>query len=174
MSITAAIAAITGLIGKAIEPITNLVDDERFTPQERAELKSSQLLAEIANERTRLEIERMELQIEVERQQRLATEAKASADAQSALALIQQAQTKEDDLYTKRLRPTVGYLMTLMLLADQAWTMAGHERFFNLALYSGYFGLLGIYIGGRSLEKVKRCRAASAFVGPPAPQKTKD
>lgn len=152
-----AIAAITGLIGKAIEPITNLIDDERFTPQEQAELKSSQLLAEIANERTRLEIEKMELQIEVEAQRRQAAEAKADADRQTALAQIQQAQTQEDDLYTKRLRPTVGYLMTILFIADFVSSrFFGQDRFFGKVELFGYFAVLGVYIGGRSWEKIKR------------------
>ena len=157
MSASAAIAAIAGLIGKAIQPITDLIDDERFTAQERAELESSQLLAEIANERASIELEKMQWQVQVKEQERLLTEARAEADAQMALAQIQQAQTQEDDLYTKRLRPTVGYLMTVLFLADfiaHAWF--GRERFFGWVELTGYFAIMGVYIGGRSIEKIKR------------------
>lgn len=154
----AILAAITGLFSKAIEPVTKLIDDERFTPQEKAELKSSKMLAEIANERTALEIEKLEWKATSEKEKRKAAEAKAAADAQTALARIQEAQTKEDDLFTKRVRPTAAYVMTLMLVADQVWTMLGHERFFNTVLLTGYFSLLGLYIAGRSFEKFKRIK----------------
>ena len=156
MSAITAISAVAGLVGKAMQPITHLIDDERFTPQEKAELKNSQLLAEMANERAAIEMEKLQWQVHITEQERMLAEAKADADAQMALARIQEAQTKEDDLYTKRLRPTVGYLMTLMLLADQVGAMCGHGRFFNWILLSGYFATMGIYIGGRSIEKIKR------------------
>jgi hypothetical protein len=48
------------------------------------------------------------------------------------------------------------YLMTLMLLIDQVWTMLGHDRFFGNAMLAGYFSLLGLYVAGRSVEKWKR------------------
>lgn len=157
MSATA-ITAIIGLFSRAFEPVTRLIDDERFTAEEKANLANTQVLAELANERVQLEIEKLEWQVQAETQKRLAAEARADADAQMALAKIHQAQTDEDDLFTKRVRPTAAYVMTLMLLADQAWNMMGHERFFNSTLLMGYFSLLGLYIAGRSLEKFKRMK----------------
>jgi len=157
MSATA-LAIITGLIGKAIEPITKLIGDERFTAQERAELANTQMLAEIANERTSLEIEKLQWQVQAEGEKRKAAEARAEADAQMALAKIQRAQTDEDDLFTKRVRPAAAYVMTMMLVADQVWNMLGHERFFNGTMLMGYFSLLGLYIAGRSFEKFKRMK----------------
>jgi predicted nucleic acid-binding Zn-ribbon protein len=154
----AILSAITGLFSKAIEPITKLIGDERFTAQEKAELASSQLLAGIANERTALEIEKLEWQVQAEEQKRMAAEARAEADAQIALAKIQQAQTQEDDLFTKRVRPAAAYVMTLMLVADQIWHMLGKERFFAGIMLTGYFSLLGLYIAGRSFEKFKRMK----------------
>jgi hypothetical protein len=154
----AILSAITGLFSKAIAPITKLIGDERFTAQEKAELASSQLLAGIANERTALEIEKLEWQVRAEEQKRLAAEAKAEADKQLSLAKIQQAQTDEDDLFTKRVRPAAAYAMTLMLAADQVWHMLGHERFFDGIMLTGYFSLLGLYVAGRSFEKFKRMK----------------
>ena len=153
---TAILSAITGLLSKAISPITKLIGDERFTEQERAEMKNSQLLAEIVTERTSLEIEKLEWQAQAEKEKRLAAEAKATADAQLALAKVHQAQTQEDDLFTKRVRPVAAYVMTAMLVADQVWSMLGHDAFFSNAMLIGYFSLLGIYMAGRSFEKIKK------------------
>jgi hypothetical protein len=157
MSVTA-ITAIVGLFSRAFEPVTKLIDDERFTPEEKANLANTQVLAELANERAALEIEKLEWQVQAETQKRLAAEAKAEADSQTALARIHEAQTGEDDLFTKRVRPFAAYVMTLMLIADQVWHMFGKERFFNNAMMMGYFSLLGIYIAGRSFEKFKRMK----------------
>lgn len=152
----AILTSITGLISKAIAPITKLIGDERFTEQEKAEMANAQQLAEIANERTALEIEKLEWQATAEKEKRQAAEAKAEADAMLAMARIQQAQTDEDDLFTKRVRPFAAYIMTMMLVGDQVWYMFGRERFFNNAMLMGYFSLLGIYIAGRTFEKFKR------------------
>jgi hypothetical protein len=154
----AVLTAITGLLSKAFEPVFKLIDDERFTPQEKADIANSQMLAQIVNERTALEIEKLEWQVQAETQKRMAAEAKAEADAQTALANIQRAQTDEDDLFTKRVRPMAAYVMTFMLLADQIWHMSGHPRYFDWVMVTGYFSLLGIYIAGRSFEKSKRMK----------------
>jgi hypothetical protein len=152
----AVLTAITGLLSKAFQPVFKLIDDERFTAQEKADIANSQLLAEIANERTALEIEKLEWMARAEKEKRLAVEARAEADTQLSLARIQQAQTDEDDLFTKRVRPFAAYIMTLMLVGDQVWHILGHERFFNTPMMMGYFSLLGIYIAGRTFEKFKR------------------
>jgi predicted nucleic acid-binding Zn-ribbon protein len=153
---SAVLSTISGLLGKVVEPIAKLIGDERFTAQEKAELVNAELLAELANERAAFEIEKLEWAATSEKEKRLAAEAKAQADIQQALANVHAAQTQEDDLFTKRVRPTAAYLMSLMLLADQVWHMTGHERFFTLPMLTGYFSLLGIYIAGRSFEKFKR------------------
>jgi hypothetical protein len=155
---SAAITAIIGLFSRAFEPVTKLIDDERFTAEEKANLSNTQVLAELANERAALEIEKLQFQIQAETQKRFAAEAKAEADAQMALARIHEAQTQEDDLFTKRVRPAAAYTMTLMLAGDQVWHMLGHERFFNGTMLMGYFSLLGLYVAGRSFEKFKRMK----------------
>ncbi len=165
------ISSIFDLVGRAITPIANLIDDERFTPEEKAQLQNSETLAAMAEERARLEIEKLEWQVQVETEKRRAAEAMAAADRQTALAEIQAAQTAEDDLFTKRLRPTVGYLMTLMLMVDLVFHLFfGRPRFFGLAELTGYFAIMGVYIGGRSIEKIKRKHTARQFVGPLRPE----
>jgi hypothetical protein len=155
---SAVFGAIVGLFSRAIEPVVKLLDDERFTPEERATLSNTTVLAELANERVAFEIEKLEWQVQSETQKRLAAEARAEADGQLALAKIHQAQTDEDDLFTKRVRPTAAYAMTVMLVVDQVWHMLGRERFFDSTLLIGYFSLLGLYVAGRSLEKFKRMK----------------
>lgn len=61
-----------------------------------------------------------------------------------------------DDLFTRRLRPSAGYLMTAMLLIDQIGFLYGRERFFDSAMTVGYFALMGVYVAGRSIEKSTR------------------
>lgn len=151
-----ALGALIGLVSQAFQPIIDLLDDERFTEEERARLENSNERARIAPDRMELEIQKMDLQLQIAEVNRKAEQERADAAIAQALADVQAAQTREDDLFTKRLRPTAGYLMTFMLVADQAWVMLGHERFFDWRLLTGYFGLMGIYMTGRSLEKIKR------------------
>lgn len=149
MAFSVVLTAITGLVDKVVEPITNLIDDERFTPEEKASMQNTIDRAQLDCDRARLEIEKTALEVEI---------ANANADAKmaEATAAAMEAQTKEDDLFTKRLRPTVGYLMTLMLIADQINVMIQHaDRYFSWPMLTGYFAIMGVYIGGRSIEKIK-------------------
>ncbi len=149
--ISSIISAISNLCSKAVSPITNLIDDKRFTEQERAEFAHAIALAELERDRAELEAQRTELKIQI---------AQANADAQiaQANARVFEFQTREDDRFTKRLRPTVGYLMTIMLALDQICVLFRNaESYFTTPMLIGYFTIMGIYVSGRSFEKIKIC-----------------
>jgi len=123
---------LAGSGGELVEGITGLVSKFRASPEEKMafDLELKKLLA------ARDTLLTQEIMAE--------TSAKAS---------IMVAELKQDDLYTKRLRPTLGYSGMVAAGLQGISTAIGYPIVFPLEFWIAWGGLVGVYSIGRTAEK---------------------
>ena len=133
----------TGGGAEIVNGVSGLIGKFKLDPTEKAKLK--------------LELARLVDARDARNSQEILAETTAKAS-------IMIAELKQDDKYTKRLRPTIGYSGLALVLVQIAAQLAGKEITIPMEFWVSWGGLLSVYSIGRSAEKRGNGNKATALI----------